>query len=280
MYLCTSQESDQSEVRLSPKSGCEQRCSAANPFSNFSHNLRRRELRYCERNGIGCQRTFYTLRKNVINPSILHESNPYHLNHQRQASFRATSISPSLFFGIRRQTVLVMAAGQATQIFRQDAKARHVLLTKEEREDLLKPYLPPAPKSTSQKALRSRQPVRDFVRTQVYILFYNLLHAFFSVYIRLRQTYHVVLDRSFAILYYHHRAPELIRQDVRGLKRFPEHLSVILELTGDERGAAGFEKLMDDVAEISTWCTCVGIPMLSIYEKTGRRSFLRILKRF
>ena len=27
---------------------------------------------------------------------------------------------------------------------------------------------------------------------------------------------------------------------------------------------------MDEVAEISAWCACVGIPMLSVYEKTGR----------
>ena len=26
---------------------------------------------------------------------------------------------------------------------------------------------------------------------------------------------------------------------------------------------------MDEVAEIAAWCSCVGIPMLSVYEKTG-----------
>lgn len=94
----------------------------------------------------------------------------------------------------------------------------------------------------------------------------------FSVYVRIRQTYHILLDRVFAILYYHHRAPELIQQDVRNLSRIPEHLSVILELKGEERGTrgtAGLEVLMDEVAEISAWCSCVGIPMLSVYEKTG-----------
>ena len=94
----------------------------------------------------------------------------------------------------------------------------------------------------------------------------------FSAYIRIRQTYHILLDRVFAILYYHHRAPELIQQDVRNLSRIPEHLSVILELKGEEggtRGTAGLEVLMDEVAEISAWCSCVGIPMLSVYEKTG-----------
>lgn len=143
-------------------------------------------------------------------------------------------------------------------------------MTKEKREELLKPYIPPAPKSNAKRRPNKRQPLRDFLRSQIHLLIYNIMHAAFSLYIRLRQTYHVVLDRSFAILYYHHRAPELIRQDVQGLNRLPEHLSVILELKSEERGQAGLEKLMDDVAEISTWCTCVGIPMLSVYEKTGK----------
>ena len=164
-----------------------------------------------------------------------------------------------------------MVVPQTTQIYRQDAKARHDLLTKEQREDLIKPYLPPPAKSNMKKSAGKRQPLRDFVKTRIHILIYTIVQSIFSVYMRLRQTYHVLLDRTFAILYYHHRAPELIKQDVRGLSRIPEHLSVILELKGEERGEAGLEKLMDDVAEISTWCTCVGIPMLSIYEKTGTK---------
>ena len=47
---------------------------------------------------------------------------------------------------------------------------------------------------------------------------------------------------------------------------------MILELKGEERGTrgtAGLEVLMDEVAEISAWCSCVGIPMLSVYEQTG-----------
>ncbi len=49
----------------------------------------------------------------------------------------------------------------------------------------------------------------------------------------------------------------------------PEHLSVILEIKGEERGTAGLEVLMDELAEISAWCSCVGISMLSVYERTG-----------
>ena len=109
-----------------------------------------------------------------------------------------------------------------------------------------------------------------FLKVQLHILVFTVMHTLFSLYIRVRQTYHILIDRVFAILYYHHRAPELIKQDVRGLSRLPRHLSVILELKGDNRGVAGLETLMDDVAEISAWCACVGIPILSVYEKTGK----------
>lgn len=114
------------------------------------------------------------------------------------------------------------------------------------------------------------QPVRNFLKKQLHLLLFTLIHTVFSLYMLLRQTYHVLLDRVFAVLYYHHRAPELIRQDVKTLNRTPEHLSVILEIKGSDQGTAGLEGLLDEVAEISAWCTCVGIPMLSVYEKTGK----------
>lgn len=31
----------------------------------------------------------------------------------------------------------------------------------------------------------------------------------------------------------------------------------------------GLEALVDEVAEIAAWCACVGIPTLSVYERTG-----------
>ena len=82
--------------------------------------------------------------------------------------------------------------------------------------------------------------------------------------------YHAVKDRIFAILYYHHRTPELIQKDVKGLSRLPKHLSVILKLEDGGRGGAGLEALVDEVAEISAWCACVGILKLSVYEQTGQ----------
>lgn len=48
----------------------------------------------------------------------------------------------------------------------------------------------------------------------------------------------------------------------------PEHMSVLLELRAEDQ-SAGLEGLLDEVAEISAWCACVGIPLLSVYERTG-----------
>lgn len=104
------------------------------------------------------------------------------------------------------------------------------------------------------------------------MLLYAIVHTIFSVCIRFRQAYHAVKDKILAILYYHHRTPEFIQKDVKGLSRLPKHLSVILRLEDGARGGAGLETLKDEVAEISAWCACVGIPILSIYEKTGQYS--------
>ncbi|KAI4175239.1 MAG: hypothetical protein LQ343_001775 [Gyalolechia ehrenbergii] len=156
-----------------------------------------------------------------------------------------------------------MVASRESQIYRKNVGK----LSISEREELLTPYLPPKLPQTTKPS--KSQLIRTFLRTQLHVLVFAIMHAVFSLYIRFRQAYHVVLDRVFAVLYYHHRAPELIRQDIRGLNRIPQHLSVILELRDEDQGLAGLEKLLDDVAEISAWCAGVGIPMLSVYEKTG-----------
>ncbi|KAI4266698.1 MAG: hypothetical protein L6R38_008598 [Xanthoria sp. 2 TBL-2021] len=156
-----------------------------------------------------------------------------------------------------------MVASQETKIYRRDVDKLDV----REREKLLKPYLPAKPLKVTKTP--KHQPIRMFLQTQLHFLVFTAMHMLFSLYIRFRQAFYIILDRIFAILYYHHRAPELIRQDIRGLERLPQHLSVILELKQEERGLAGLEKLLDDVAEISAWCAGAGIPMLSVYERTG-----------
>lgn len=144
----------------------------------------------------------------------------------------------------------------------------------------LQPYLPTPPsRSSSQRSKDGKiisQPrpsvfgVRRFIRTQIHALCYFLIHALFSAYIRVRVAYHAVKDRVLAILYYHHRTPELIQKDVKGLSRLPKHLSVILKL--EDGGRGGLEALVDEVAEIAAWCACIGIPTLSVYERTGWNS--------
>ncbi|KAL8687052.1 MAG: hypothetical protein Q9218_006669, partial [Villophora microphyllina] len=163
---------------------------------------------------------------------------------------------------------VTMVASRETQIYRKDANN----LSTKEREKLLKPYLPTRPSKTTKRSRKS-QPIRMFLRTQIHVFVFTVMHLFFSLYIRLRQAFHVTLDRVFAMLYYHHRAPELIKQDVQALDKLPQHLSVILDLK-EEQGFAGLEKLLDDVSEVSAWCAAAGIPMLSVYEKTGELAML------
>jgi dehydrodolichyl diphosphate syntase complex subunit NUS1 len=167
-----------------------------------------------------------------------------------------------------------MVLSRETQIYRLDARKGGELLTPKEREDLAKPYLPAPPSKPPPSNSSTRKPhrrrIRPFLKTQLHLLVYFLIHALFSLYIRLRQFTHAILSRALAILYYHHRTPELIRKDVKSLPRVPQHLSVILSLPpSNGAGPVGLEELLDDVAEIAAWSACVGIPMLSIYERTG-----------
>lgn len=158
------------------------------------------------------------------------------------------------------------------------------VLKPKDREKLIAPFLPQEPDSTSHSrepspritALKpryrkdgKRMSMRTFIRTQLHVLFYTLIHFTFSVYIRFRRAYHMVFDHIMSILYYHHRTPELIQRDVRGLSRLPEHLSVMLEYRPEERGGGGLEALLRDVCEVAAWSACAGIPMLSIYEPSG-----------
>lgn len=153
---------------------------------------------------------------------------------------------------------------------RGELRSRLNTLSAPERERFLQPYLP-APrlrKSNSGRSTRRRnpQPIRTFVKSKIFYLVYFIIHIFFSIYIRLRQSYRAVVDRILSILYYHHRTPELIRKDVRGLSQLPEHLSVALTLRKDDDA---LEMLMDEVAELAAWSSCAGIPVLSVYERSG-----------
>jgi hypothetical protein len=135
---------------------------------------------------------------------------------------------------------------------------------------LVQPYLPtPKTKPPTTKGGKSKFGIRRFLRSLLHLFVYTIIHAFFSVYIRLRKAYHAVRDRAHSVLYYHHRTPELIERDVKGFSRLPKHLSVILTVDDDARGGGELEKLVSEAAEIAAWCASAGIPKLSIYERTG-----------
>ena len=164
-----------------------------------------------------------------------------------------------------------MVSQRDQELFRDDIRAPGAKLSKADRESLLKPYLPDPADLPRQQTQRRRQtfrktPIRTLIKSQVHQLTYTLIHIFFGIALRLIQTYHAVVDRIFAIVYHHHRTPELIRKDVKGLKRLPEHLSIILTLRKED-DALGV--LMDEVAELAAWSAGAGIPVISVYEKSG-----------
>ncbi|KAK1069330.1 hypothetical protein LTR74_004896 [Friedmanniomyces endolithicus] len=174
-----------------------------------------------------------------------------------------------------------MPSLRQTTAFHTDRDAQGRPLTASEREKLLKPYLPPRPQPkqhardgqpvTAKQARFVHQPrLRPALRTLLHYALFTLIHAIFSIYIRCRQTYHVIIGRILAVIYYHHRTPEYIQRDVKQLDKVPGHLSVILEL---ENGGGGrndrLETLVAEACEVAAWSACAGVPMLSIYEKTG-----------
>ncbi|KAI9829899.1 MAG: hypothetical protein M1826_005321 [Phylliscum demangeonii] len=214
-----------------------------------------------------------------------------------------------------------MVLERATEVYRRASHGRH--LTAEQREALVKPLLPavptPATTTTTTTPERSNSPVdgppalgprarrttrtttrvqqlRNLIPRALHIGLYHVIHLLFALYLWCRQTYHAWRDRLFAILYHHHRSPELIQRDVKALSRLPDHLSVILTLgaSSDDDGGGGggggggrgpgrrrgrarargrreaLAVLLDEAAEIAAWCASAGIPTLSIYERTGR----------
>lgn len=154
-------------------------------------------------------------------------------------------------------------------------------LTAKDREELLKPFLPSEPTSSDEakaRAARRRRlskasktkkhgPVKNFL----YFAIHHLIALFFSVFFRFRRAFRLVRGKVISLLKYHHRTPEFIAHDVKGLEKLPKHLSVIVEYQEDDgsQGNAGLEGLVNDVCEIAAWAASAGIPLLSVYERTG-----------
>lgn len=163
-----------------------------------------------------------------------------------------------------------------TSIYRQDVQSKGTTLSAEERRRLLERYLPdpsqlqpterPATSSPPRRSGR-RKRIRPFLKQKLHLIVYLAIQFVFGVYIRLRQISSALLQKFIAIRHYHHRTPAYIQRDLKNLSRLPEHLSVVLKY--DPSSDDGLETLLDEVAELSAWSAAAGIPLLSVYEKSG-----------
>lgn len=127
----------------------------------------------------------------------------------------------------------------------------------------------PTPSSKAPPKRKSRFGLRKLLRGQLHLLVFTLMHSIFSLYMKIRQAWHRVCYRVRSIMFYHHRTPELIENDVRGLGKKPRHLSTVLEVEEEGR-ATELERLVGEAADIAVWSACAGIPTLSIYERSGK----------
>lgn len=175
-----------------------------------------------------------------------------------------------------------MVGREETVMFHRDVHPNGKPVKAEEREHLLQKVLPPAPytrnttPATSPKPSgRKRRILWAQLITRIHFTLFAIIQAIFSIYLRSRYLYHVIIDRIYTLMYYPHRTPDYIRRDVKALSRLPQHISVILDLYDRDRhdtitgGASSLEALINDVCEICAWTASAGIPQLTIYERTG-----------
>jgi dehydrodolichyl diphosphate syntase complex subunit NUS1 len=156
-------------------------------------------------------------------------------------------------------------------------------LTPAQREALLKPHLPPPPITLASPPSQSRAmrpPVRKTrlhklktgpIRSFLHFVIYQTIALFFSIFFRFRRSWHLFWYKVRGVMRHHHRSPEWIVNDVRNMEQLPRHLSVVLDYNEDDedQGTAGLEGLLNDVCEIAAWSASAGIPLVSIYERTG-----------
>ena len=175
---------------------------------------------------------------------------------------------------------------QATAFHRGTLQGKE--LTPQQREELLKPFLPSEPTSSSDRETKKAVPSRrrksvhkkrtGTIRTSIHFFVYHVVALLFSVFFRFRRAYRLVRGKIVSLLKYHHRTPEFIAHDVKSLQKMPKHLSVVIDYQEDDehQGNAGLEGLVNDVCEIAAWTASAGIPFLSVYERTGRQQLSNV----
>ena len=155
-------------------------------------------------------------------------------------------------------------------------------LSAHEREQLLKPFLPPAPiepaslktpKSPTrpQRSAAPPKPKPTPLRSLLHVLLHAAISFVFSIFFRFRRSWRLFSYKVRGLVRHHHHTPEWIVNDVKNVAQLPKHISVVLEHHDhdEDQGTAGLEGLVQDACEIAAWSASAGIPLLSIYERTG-----------
>ncbi|KAK9368246.1 Decaprenyl diphosphate synthase-like protein [Lipomyces kononenkoae] len=95
------------------------------------------------------------------------------------------------------------------------------------------------------------------------------LHILLSIYLLFARQYYVAKNNFLAFLYHHHRTPQLIAQDIKGLAKTPQHVGIILNYKETEEGG-GIEGLMEQVADVASWSIGACVKQLTVYERSGK----------
>lgn len=164
-----------------------------------------------------------------------------------------------------------------TELYRRDVAAQGAALSPTEREALLKKYLPSPPQQQrrASKTTKTDRPtghkrrVRPYIKSKIYLIFHILIQFVFGIYMRFRQITNAIIHKFLTVRHYHHRTPAYIQKDTQSLSRLPDHLSIILRYNPADDDGSALETLIDEVAELSAWSAAAGIPLLSVYEKSG-----------
>jgi dehydrodolichyl diphosphate syntase complex subunit NUS1 len=85
-----------------------------------------------------------------------------------------------------------MVAPQKARAFHTGSDQHGRQLSAKEREHMLRPYLPKTPQS---RPSQRKQRLRPAIRHMIHLCIYSIVHAFFSVYVRLRGAYQAVIGQ-------------------------------------------------------------------------------------
>lgn len=106
----------------------------------------------------------------------------------------------------------------------------------------------------------------------IYLINFLILSCIFlliSVQKQVLYYYHFLKIKSYNLIYYPNKSPEVVREDVNKLSKIPKILSVILDLKHNNDENGGIDGLIGNISELTAWSISSGIQSLVIYEYNG-----------